>query len=100
MADAIGNFVKRIHLKSKLHAALGAELIDQELGPGMAFDVLKEQRWTAGCAAFTAAALADAVGDFSDLENRVHFHVDSLQLAGALKRSDKVSQVIVGQGIS
>ena len=40
-ADAVGDLVEGINLKREIHAAGGAELVDQDLGAGMAFDVLE-----------------------------------------------------------
>ena len=94
--DAIGNFVERIHAKSEAHAALRAELIDQELRVGMAFDVLKEQRG-ASRTVLAGARFAHAVGNLGDLENRVGFRADFAELAGALEGGDPVAEIVVGQ---
>ena len=40
-ADAVGDLVEGIDLKRQIHAAGGAELVDQDLRSGMAFDVLE-----------------------------------------------------------
>ena len=48
-ADAVGDFVEGINLQRQIHAAGGAELVDQDLRAGMAFDVL-EQEGGAACA--------------------------------------------------
>ena len=42
LADAIGDHVEFVNFEREIHAAGGAELIDEDLGSGMAFDVLKE----------------------------------------------------------
>ncbi len=99
-ADAVGDFVERIDLEREVHAALGAELVDQDLRAGMAFDVLKEQRGTAGRgrpASITRLTFADAVGDFGDFEYRVDFGANFFEFAGAVERGDPVTQVVVGQ---
>ncbi len=47
-SDALGDFVEIVDAESESHAALAAELVDEHLVAGMAFDVFKEQRRTAG----------------------------------------------------
>ena len=79
LADAVGNFVELFHFERKIHAAGRAELIDEDLGAGMAFDVLEEQRGAAGrgrLASIVLGHLADAVGDFGDLQDGVDFGTD------------------------
>jgi hypothetical protein len=46
--DAVGDFVEAVDAESQGHAALAAELIDEDLVAGMAFDVLEEEGWAAG----------------------------------------------------
>ena len=48
LADAVGDFVELVDFEGEIHAAGGAELIDEDLGAGMAFDVLEEQSGAAG----------------------------------------------------
>ena len=57
MSNAIRNFIERVDLKGKVHAARRSELVDQDLGAGMAFNVLKQKRRSAGCSLGTAAIL-------------------------------------------
>ena len=67
----------------------------------MAFDVLEKQSWAAGqgpASIVSAWHLADAVGDFGDLQDGVDFGTDLFQFAGAVERGDPITQVIVGQG--
>ena len=45
------------------------------------------------------AALHGAVGELGDLEHRVHFHRDALQLAVLLQRAHEVPQVRVGHTV-
>ena len=71
--DALGDFIQRIHLERQPHAALGTELVNQQLGAGIAFDVLEEQRWTAGTVFAARPPLGDAVGDLGDLQHRIGF---------------------------
>ncbi len=51
-ADAGADFVVGIHAHRQLHARVGAELVDQELRSGVAFQVLEEKSGTAGNAAW------------------------------------------------
>ena len=46
-----------------------------------------------------ARLLAHAVGDFSDLEDGIHFSADGLQFTGALQRRDPIPQIFVGQNL-
>ncbi len=41
LANAPGDFVERVHFERQLHAARRAELVDQDLLPGVSFDVLE-----------------------------------------------------------
>ena len=72
------------------------------LGAGMAFDVLEQEGGAAACAYLGARRdtrayiLADAVGDFGDLEDGIYFRADFFQFAGAFQSSDPGAQVVVG----
>ena len=46
-ANALGDFVERIHFERQPHAARGAELVDQQLRAGIAFDVFEQQSFPA-----------------------------------------------------
>ena len=72
LADAVGDFVECVDFEGEIHAAGGAELIDQDLRAGMAFDVLEEQRGPPGVDA-GSIIFADAIGDFGDFENGIDF---------------------------
>ena len=80
LADAVGDFVEFFYFEREIHAAGGAELIDEDLGAGMAFDVLEQQSGTAGrgrpASIISAWHLADAVGDFGDFQDGVDFGSD------------------------
>ena len=97
--NAVGHLVEGVNSQGQIHAASGAELIDQDLRSGMALDVFKKQSRPAGLHRGNARAsiFAHAVGDFSNLENGIHFGVDGLQFAGALQRRDPIPQIFVGQ---
>ncbi len=69
-ADAVGDFVELVDFEREVHAAGGAELVDEHLRAGMAFEVLEEQSGAAG--------FADAVGDFGDFEDGIYFGADLL----------------------
>ena len=62
--------------------------------PGWPFDVLKKQGGTAGLLLSPhgrdarAHILADAVGDFGDLEDGIYFGADCLQFAGTFQSRD------------
>ena len=46
--DALGDVVDFVDAKRQGHAAFAAELVDEDFVAGMAFDVFKQQRRTAG----------------------------------------------------
>ena len=74
----------------------GAELVDEELGAGMAFDVLEEQSGAAGLSGFR---FADAVGDLGDFEDGIGFGLDAFEFAGAVEGGDPLAEVVEGQRI-
>ena len=76
LANAVGDFVEFVDFKSEIHAAGGAELIDQNLRAGVALDVLEKQRRAAGCGRPASIIFADAIGYFGDLENGIDFGTD------------------------
>ena len=115
VANAVGDLVERIDLERQVHAARGAELVDQKLMTGMTLDVLKEEGWAGRrfpdairlasvarphrrdvCA---YVAFAHAICDLGDLENWIDFGAYSSQLAGVVEGSDPATQVVVGQMI-
>ena len=81
--DALGNLVQPVDAEGQSHAPLAAELVDEDLVAGMAFDVFKEQR--------RAAALGYAVGDLGDFQLRRNFFADALQFAGFFESFDPVA---------
>ena len=97
LADAAGDFVERVAVERQVHAALGAELVDEQLGGGIAFEVFKEQRRTARAAAAARTPLGDAVGDFGNFQNGIALGLDALEFAGAIQGGDPFSKVVVGQ---
>ncbi len=88
LADAVGDFVEFVDFECEIHAAGGAELVDQHLGAGVAFDVLEEQSLAAGLPDFARPDsrgrlsprnfLADAVGDLGDFQDGVDFGANLL----------------------
>ena len=65
-ADAVSHFIRRVHSESELHASFAPELVDEQLGAGVAFYILKEKSGASGMVA-GVAAFADPIGDLSDL---------------------------------
>ena len=76
-----------LYFQGEVHAARGAELVDEDLRSGIALDVLKKERRTTG----GNAGLADAVGNLGDFENGIDFGADFLQFAGAVERGNPVA---------
>jgi hypothetical protein len=94
-ADAVGKFVERIHAEGQLHASFGAELVDENLGAGMVFYVLKKKSGSSG---FSGFRFADAVGYFGDFQNGVDLGLDAFEFAGAVEGGDPLAKVIERQG--
>src|SRR5262249_56012887 len=85
LGDGFRNFVEAVNPESHLHAPLRAELVDQHGNTVSALHVLKEQGRPAGAVVRFDRAFGDAVGNLGDLQNRIDFSADSLQLAGAIQ---------------
>jgi hypothetical protein len=70
-------------------------LIDEDLGAGVTFDVLKEQGGAAGrrsLASITFAShLGDPVGDFSDFEDGINLGAYFFQFASAVQRGNPIT---------
>ena len=60
-ADAVGDVVERVDFEGELHAALGAELVHQDAGAGVAGDVFEEEGGAAGVLRGAGAAPSLAV---------------------------------------
>jgi hypothetical protein len=65
----------------------------------MALDVLEKQS-RATPSALGIATLRDPVGNLGNLENRVGFGLNALELARAIERCDPLAEVVEGQGNS
>jgi hypothetical protein len=117
-ADAVGEFVEGSDAEGQFHAGFGAELVDEELMAGMAFDVLEEQGGAAGLYRFVVPRsrkrgetwgtlffvlhvhLAHTVCDFGDFEDGVDFGLDAFEFAGEVKGGDPLAEVVEGQRAS
>ena len=98
-ADAVGDRVQRVGFEGQLHAAFGTELVHQDLGSGVAGDVLEEE----GRAAGLGRALAEfggAVGDFGHLEVGANGDADAAQFSGLVELLDPFAKVGIGHGCS
>src|SRR5690606_22285756 len=71
------------------HPLGGAEQVGEHRG-GMALDVLEQQGG--------AARFQGAVADLGDIQVRVHFHGDALQLAALFEKANEVAQISVFHG--
>ena len=89
-ADAIGDLIEIIDIEREAHTEGGSELVDQELGAGITFQVFEEESFAANGAVFTCA-LGNAVGNFRDFEDRVGFAADALEFAGTIECFDPVA---------
>jgi len=114
-ADAVGEFVERIHAQRQLHAGFGAELVDKNLGAGVVFYVLKEKGGATGTVQSVVPRsrsrsetwsthffvphvhLADAVGNFGDFKDGINFGSDTFEFAGAVEGGDPLAKIIEGQ---
>ena len=70
------DLVEVVDLESKIHAARGTELIDENLRSGMTLDVLEKQGRAAGSSG--ELAFTYPVGDFGDFEDRIHLGANGL----------------------
>ena len=98
--DAIGDLVERIDFKRQTHAPLGAELVDEDFRSGMSLDVFKQQRRAARAVLAARPPLGDAVGDLGDLQDRIDFRLDPLQLSRFIERGDPFPQVAIRQRLA
>src|SRR4029077_1653032 len=74
-ANTVGDFVEGFDVQGQLHAAVRPELVDQNLGSRMSFDVLEKKSGTTGLASrrrLFPRILADAIGDLCDLEDGIY----------------------------
>ncbi len=91
--DAGGDVVERVDVERETHAALGPELVHQDASAGIASDVFKEERGTAGL------EFGGAVGDLGHLQVRGNFGGDALDLTRFFEALDPVAEVI-GKGMA
>ena len=98
-ADAVGDGVERVGFEGQLHAALGAELVHQDFGAGVAGDVLKEQGRAAGfgCA---FVELGGAVGDLGHFQMWADGFADAAEFAGFVELGDPIAKVGIRHGSS
>jgi hypothetical protein len=95
-SNATRDVIKRVRLKRQLHSAFAAELVHQDAGFGIAFDILEEQGRTSGfCRA--SAEFGGAVGDFCHLKDWVDFCGDALQLSGFVELLNPFAKIVVSQ---
>ena len=97
-----------VDAESQGHAALAAELVDEDFVAGMAFDVF--ETGAPGRRERTSlfpwqplpvrADFADAVGDLGDFELGRNFFADALEFAVLFEGFDPVAQIVVGQGFA
>ena len=104
-ADAAGDLIEGVHFEREIHAARGAELVDEDLSAGMTLDVFKKQsgasgnfgaslgrmRGSPGRPPSLADALAHTVGNFGDLEDGIDFGLNFLQFAGTVQSRDPLA---------
>ena len=96
--DAGRDVIEARDLKGELHAALAAELVHENSVAWVSLDVVEqESRATRSVPATMLAEFRNAVGDFRDFEDRVHWFVDMLQLTRFIEGFDPLPEVVVGQ---
>ncbi len=107
--DALRDFVEALDTERESHAALAAELVDEDSVAGMTLDVFKKQRRATGSImgafawrgrAAPGTDLADAIGYLGDLKLGGNLFADALELAVLFEGSDPVAQIVVSQGIA
>ena len=96
--DALGDVVEGVDLERETHAALGAELVHQDLRALVAGDVFEEQRGASGLGS-SLPGLGGAVGDLGHLEDGGDLGGDALQLASFIERLDPVAQTFISHSV-
>ena len=89
VAELRGGVVELVDAEREAHAALGAELVDQER-VRRPLRSLEQQRRPAG--------LDDAIDDLGDLEVGVGLGRDTPELALALEKRDPIAEILRGSG--
>jgi hypothetical protein len=79
-----------VEAEGELHAALGAELVNEDAGAWEAFDVFEEEGGAA-CSLSAASGFAHAIGNLGDFEEGRDFLADAAELAGFVEELDPVS---------
>ena len=85
--DAPRHLFHRFHLEGDLHLAHGGEGVHQHRH-FVARGTLEEQGRT--------TLFHRAIGEFGDLEMRIHFERDALQLVILFQRADEFAQILIG----
>src|SRR5689334_12640664 len=105
-AYAIGDLVKRVGLQRKIHPACGTELVDQNLMPGMTFNMLEQDCGTARGQPFKLrmmrvrpTGLGDSISDLGDFQYRIDFSPHPAQLPGALQCLDPLAKIAIRQTV-
>ena len=95
--DAVGDAVEGVDVEGELHAGLGAELVHEGAGTGVAGDVLKQQRGATGAVLRVPFELRCSVGDLGHLEVGADGVFDDDEFARAVEAVDPFAKVFVGQ---
>ena len=96
-ADAVGYSVEGVDVEGELHAGLGAELVHEGSGAGVACDVFEQEGGAAGAALRVTLELGGAVCDLGHLEVWADGVLDDGEFAGAVEAGDPFAEVFVGQ---
>ena len=88
----------------EIHPACGTELVDQNLVPGMTFNVFEQDgrtAWGYSCefrmVCVRTPCFGDPVGDFSNFQNRIDFSTHAPQFSGTLQRLDPLAKIAIRQ---
>ena len=84
--DALRHFLHRFHFEGDLHLAHGGEGVHQHRDV-VARGPLEEQRG--------AALFHRAIGEFGDLQARVHFEGNALQFVILFQRAYELAQILI-----
>ncbi len=79
-ADSVSYGVERVCLEGEVHATLGAELVHEDAGARVAFDVFEEEGGASGLEA-VAAEFRGAVSDLGHFQNGIDFVLDYFEFA-------------------
>ncbi len=97
--DPTSDDIQRICLERHPHTAFAAELVHQNAGAGMTFDILKQQRWPA-LVGRAATHFRGAISDLCHLEVWIDLNANTFQFAAFVQLRNPFAQVAICHVVS